>query len=88
MDMNRKFAIAAISHRLLKVVTGNEREMSEFRRGIQSGQSGGDVFGGRGYTIRTCDPLVPNQMLYQTELSPAPKNTETVAETAVRGGQR
>ena len=25
---------------------------------------------GRDYTIRTCDPLVPNQVLYQAELRP------------------
>ena len=29
---------------------------------------------GRDYTIRTCDPLLPKQMLYQTELSPEEGN--------------
>ena len=30
-------------------------------------------FFGRGDRIRTCDPLVPNQMRYQAALHPVPK---------------
>ena len=40
------------------------------------------IFNGREDRIRTCDPLVPNQVLYQAELLPvilngAPKRSRT-----------
>ena len=48
------------------------RSIPQGKRATDSGLLARNFFG-RGDRIRTCDPLVPNQMRYQAALHPVPK---------------